>query len=184
MEKRESSCIVVLCLATQLCPTLCNPMDCRPPGFSVHGILQARTLERVDISSTRGSSRPRDRTLISCICCIGRQILYRWATREAPPYSRCLISDVCVTLWASHFTKPSKLSVGKCQLMLLPLYPSSIQQNLFSCSGVGVKPRQNFVCEDVNPFHRLPWQLRSAVADWVRALSRLQKAQTLVHIGA
>ena len=37
MEKRESSCIVVLCLATQLCPTLCNPMDCRPPGFSVHG---------------------------------------------------------------------------------------------------------------------------------------------------
>ena len=34
----------------QSCPTLCDPMDCSPPGFSVHGILQARTLEWVAIS--------------------------------------------------------------------------------------------------------------------------------------
>ena len=44
----------------QSCPTLCDPMDCRLLGFSVHGILQARILERVAISSFRGSSRPRD----------------------------------------------------------------------------------------------------------------------------
>ena len=44
----------------QLCLTLCNPMDCRPPGSSVHGILQARTLEWVAMPSSRGSSRPRD----------------------------------------------------------------------------------------------------------------------------
>ena len=37
----------VLCLVAQACPTLCNPMDCRPPGFSIHGISQARTLEWV-----------------------------------------------------------------------------------------------------------------------------------------
>ena len=47
------------------CPTLCDPMDCGPPGFSVHGILQARRPERVAISSSRGSSRPRDGTHIS-----------------------------------------------------------------------------------------------------------------------
>ena len=47
---------------TQLCPTLCDPVDCSLPGFSVHGILQARILEWVTISFSRGSSRPRDRT--------------------------------------------------------------------------------------------------------------------------
>ena len=41
---------------TQLCPTLCNPVDCSPPGSSVHGILQARILEWVAISFSRGSS--------------------------------------------------------------------------------------------------------------------------------
>ena len=46
-------------------PTLCDPMDCSPPGSSVHGILQARILEWVAISFSRGSSRPRDRTHIS-----------------------------------------------------------------------------------------------------------------------
>ena len=44
----------------QSCPTLCDPMDCSLPGSSVHGTLQARTLEWVAISSSRGSSRPRD----------------------------------------------------------------------------------------------------------------------------
>ena len=51
----------------QSCPTLCNPMDCSPPGFSVHGILQARLLEWVAMPSSRESSPPRDRTRISRI---------------------------------------------------------------------------------------------------------------------
>ena len=73
-------------LVAQSCPTLCNPMDCSPPGSSIHGILQARGLEWVAISSSRGPSWPRDRTLTSCvsyISCIGRQTLYHWATWEA-----------------------------------------------------------------------------------------------------
>ena len=53
--------------AAQSCPTLCNLVGCNPPGFSVHGILQARILEWVTISFSRGSSRPRDRTSVSCI---------------------------------------------------------------------------------------------------------------------
>ena len=51
----------------KLCLTLCDPMDCIPPGSSVHGISQARILERVAISFSRGSSWPRDRNHISCI---------------------------------------------------------------------------------------------------------------------
>ena len=53
-----------------------RPMDCSPPGSSVHGILQARILEQVAISFSRGSSRPRDRTYISYVSCIGRRVLY------------------------------------------------------------------------------------------------------------
>ena len=45
----------------------CNPIDCSLPGFSVHGILQARILEWVAISFSRGSSQPRNRTRVSCI---------------------------------------------------------------------------------------------------------------------
>ena len=49
----------------QSCPTLCNPVDCSPPGSSVHGILQARILEWVAISSSRGSSQELNLHLIS-----------------------------------------------------------------------------------------------------------------------
>ena len=55
----------VLCLVTQSCLTLCNPMDYSPPGSSVHGILQARILESVAMSSSRGSSQPRDQSQVS-----------------------------------------------------------------------------------------------------------------------
>ena len=51
----------------QSCPTLRDPVDCSPLGSSVHGILQARILEWVAISFSRGSSRPRDRTQVSHI---------------------------------------------------------------------------------------------------------------------
>ena len=47
---------VCVCSVTQLCLTLCDPVDCSPPASSVHGILQARILEWVAISSSRGSS--------------------------------------------------------------------------------------------------------------------------------
>ena len=53
----------VLCLIAQLCPTLCNPMDCSPPSSSVHGILQERILEWVAMPSSRGSSQPKSPTL-------------------------------------------------------------------------------------------------------------------------
>ena len=67
----------------QSCPTLCDPMDCSLPGSSIHGISQARILEWVSISSSRGSSQPRDLTHVSWGSCLDRQIFYHWATVEA-----------------------------------------------------------------------------------------------------
>ena len=52
------------CLIAQSCPILCDPVDCSPPGSSVHGILQARILEWIAISFSKGSSQPKDRTHI------------------------------------------------------------------------------------------------------------------------
>ena len=60
-------------------------MDCSPTGSSVHGIPQARILQWVVISYSRRASRPRDRTHISCVSCVGRRVLYPWATWEALP---------------------------------------------------------------------------------------------------
>ena len=69
---KERIVAIKVSLVAQSCLTLCNPMDCSPPG-SVHAISQARVLEWVANSFSRGSLRPRDQTHISCI---GRQILY------------------------------------------------------------------------------------------------------------
>ena len=63
----------------QSCLTLCDPMDCSPPGSSIHRIFQARVLYWVAISFSRGSSRPRDWIRVSCI--VGRCFTI-WATRE------------------------------------------------------------------------------------------------------
>ena len=52
-------------LVAQMCLTLCDPMDCSPPGSSVHGILQARVLEWIAIPISRRSSRPGDQTWVS-----------------------------------------------------------------------------------------------------------------------
>jgi len=68
--------VIIVHVCSQLCLTLCDPMDCSPPGSSVHGILQARILEWVTISYSRGSSQPRDQTDISCGSCTGRWVVY------------------------------------------------------------------------------------------------------------
>ena len=58
----------------------CDPMDCSPPGSSVHGILQARILKWVAMPFSRGSSWPRNRTRVSCIA---GSFLTDWAMRES-----------------------------------------------------------------------------------------------------
>ena len=68
-------------------PTLCDSMDCSPPGSSVHGILQARMLEGVAILFTKGTSQPRDRT---CVSCTAGRFFTIWATRKAPKDNKLL----------------------------------------------------------------------------------------------
>ena len=82
---REELHLIGLCAKSlQLWLTLCDPVDCSPPASSVHGILQARTLEWVAKPSSRGSSRPRDPICFSDVCCTGRWVLFANATWEAP----------------------------------------------------------------------------------------------------
>ena len=79
----------------QSCQTLCKPMDCSMPGFSVHGILQARILKWVAMPSSRGSSWLRDRTHVCYISFTGNWVLYNYT-------------------WEGHFYIP----VSKIHLML------------------------------------------------------------------
>ena len=77
-------CVCVPCLPVHSCSALFNLMDCSLPGSGVPGIFQARILEWVDTSCSRGSSQSRDRNHISYVSCIGRQILYHCATWRSP----------------------------------------------------------------------------------------------------
>ena len=87
----------------QSCLTLCNPMNCSLPGSSNHGILQARILEWVAISFSRGSSQPRDRTRVSHI---GGRRFNLEATREAPKARRkSLLYD---KTWVPPWSVPSR----------------------------------------------------------------------------
>ena len=69
---------ICACVCPQSWPTLCDPMDCSPPGSSVHGIIQARILEEVAVSYSEGSSQPRDRTCVSSVSSFSRRILYHF----------------------------------------------------------------------------------------------------------
>ena len=85
----------------QTYPILCDPMDCSPPVSSVHRILQARILEWVAMPSSRGCSRPRDRTHVSCIAgrfyivCATRKNTLRF---ENTRLRTCVADQECTTL--------------------------------------------------------------------------------------
>ena len=78
--------VKTLCSVAQLCPTLCNPMDCSLPGSTARWIFQARILKWVAISYAKGSFWPRHRTHIFCISYIGRWVLYHCTAWEAPKF--------------------------------------------------------------------------------------------------
>ena len=68
----------------QLCLTLRNPMDSSPPGFSVHGIFQAKILEWISMPSSRGSSLSRDQTHVSCSSRIAGRLFYLLTHQGSP----------------------------------------------------------------------------------------------------
>ena len=84
-SRKNSNCLQIYSVCTcakllQLCPTLCNPVDCSLPGSSVHGILRATTLKWVAMPSSRGSSWPKDQTCIFWGSCTAG----RFFTTELP----------------------------------------------------------------------------------------------------
>ena len=81
---------------TQSCPSLWDLMDCSLPGSSVHGIFQARILEWIAISFSRGSSQPRDRTQVSRI--VGRRFTV-WATRGIHRLHHAKCQPGWITSW-------------------------------------------------------------------------------------
>ena len=101
------------------CVTLWNPLDCSLPGSPVCGFLQARISERVTISFSRGSSRPRDRTWVSGI---GRWILYHWATREAQLGLYMTTNGHLLTRGALPHASKSSISCFDISDILLPYF--------------------------------------------------------------
>ena len=101
----SSSCLRECVLVTQSCLTLCDPMDCSPPGFCVHGILQARILEWIAMPCSRGSSQPKDQTLISCI--VGRFFTI-WATGK----SKLTRTPMFTSRWSLQLFQKFPLSGG------------------------------------------------------------------------
>ena len=99
-------CELELCMCAKLLqfyPTLCDPVDCRPPGSSVPGIFQATILEWVAVLSFRGSSQPRDQTQVSHISCSGRWLLYHWghlgSIVQESPKEKCQVSFLALCTW-------------------------------------------------------------------------------------
>ena len=115
------------CVCMLSCSTLCDPMDCSPPGSSLHGISQARVLEWVAISYSRGSSQPRNQTYISCISCFGRWVLYRLTQDLSHRWTSmwgqqglgggeledgCGVGPECSSIWDLGAQESLKLQVG------------------------------------------------------------------------
>ena len=129
---------------SQSCPTLCDPMDCSLPASSTHGIFQARILEWVAISFSRGSSRPRDRTQASHIT--GRHFTV-WATKEA-----FKVWSAGILLWADgQYAGDNYLCVrgnqGAPQVSFFCLLTSqSFQSFIHSCSLIYPKHRHDSHC--------------------------------------
>ena len=85
--------------------TLYDSMDCSPPGPSVHGILQARTLEWVAMPSSRGSSQPRDQMQISYASCVGRRVHYHQHHLESPTGLHRLNPNLCLYIIATNIPR-------------------------------------------------------------------------------
>ena len=131
----------------QSCPTLCNLMDCGPPGSSAHGILQGRILEWVAISSSRGSSQPRDQTCVSCGFCTSGQPFI-----TEPPGEAQNVRHIC-----SYTTGQSKSnSQARSQWDRKGIYPSHGGGNGADAQEMGPEKCSEYVHKSC----KLPWPSR------------------------
>ena len=119
LSSTQGAC-VHLCLVAKLCPTFCNPRDYSLPESSVHGILQARILDRVSIFFSRGPSRPRDQKV---------PLLFTWepglSFRKWPFKNASLVT-------ASHSLRIKPRFLGVLYRVLYNLDYVTVQPNLSS----------------------------------------------------
>ena len=160
-------------LVTQSCLTLCNPMDCSPPGSSIHGILWARILAWVAIPSSRRSSQPRDRTWVSCtagrpqgwpwhplILCViftvhclrGRRLWIQTTWDQRGPTLICHVA--CISHWTSWPWFPFL----KMRAMFLLSTLTAVFEELNKLSG--------FFCSFVLSQQTLVWAIQWWVLLW------------------
>ena len=124
---------IYCCYCVQSCLTLCDPMDFSLPGSSVHVIFQARVLELVAISFSRGSSQPRDCTSISCISCIGRQILFPLCQLGIYTY---IYFTICIYIKSLSSLKQTTVCVLVAQWCLTLCNPMDCSPPGFSVHGI------------------------------------------------
>ena len=154
-----------MCEHAQSCPTLRDPMNCSPPGSSVHGIVfQTRILERVAISYSRGSSRHRDRTSVSGVSCLGRWILNHcttWDTYLDQPGGPQILF-IYISLIASRL---NHLLVGFPPLFLLGInFASSYPRLIFVGVSICFKKLKVLLCWGQpcsNISHICVWYIRT-----------------------
>ena len=148
-------------LVTQSYPALCNPMEYSPPGFSVHGILQARILEWVAIPFSRGSSRPRDGTQVSSVSCTAGGFFTVWAIREARHTVQFHAIYAVYTIWRRQLHPTPVLLPGKSHGRR-----SLVGCSPWGCRGSGTTERLHFPFSlsclgegNGNPLHVLAWRI-------------------------
>ena len=141
-----------VCLVAQSCPALCDSMACSQLGYSVHGILQARILEWVAISFSKGSSQLRDWNCFSCVSSLGRWILYHHTTHGITKSQRRLSNWACTHIYIlvsdslrPHRLEPTRLlcpsdSPGKnngvdCHFLLHGIFPTQGSNQVSHISG-------------------------------------------------
>ena len=117
-------CLLLCAQLLQSCPTLCNSMDRRLPGYSVHGIFPARILEWVAMPSHKGSSWPRDQTHITCVSCIGRWVLYQVSHQGICICLSAIILFIHLKLSISWWDRWGQIHIY--HSLLFFLYPSDI----------------------------------------------------------
>ena len=141
----------------QSCPTLHDPMDCSPPSFSVHGIFQARILEWVAISKSKGSSWHRDWSCVSCVS--------NWQVGSSPlTLPKSEVAQSCPTLWdpldcslpgsSVHGISHDKSTGVGCHFLLRGIFPTRgldlgllhCRQMLYHLSHQG-SPLLSVVCD-------------------------------------
>ena len=146
----------------QLCPALCNPMNCSPLGSSVHGILQARILEWVAIPFSRGSSWPRDWT---CVSCNSGRFFTIWATREAPythththTHTRTICIPIHTHTLSTTYHPPRRSLERDAYSGDICCWKQHFQLNILKALGTNIlksSQRKNYFCTlgPIIPFH-------------------------------